>query len=160
MKGGVSIIKKEKAVVNTGTETGFLSEIRGMIESARGRVAAAANYEMTMLYWNVGSRIRKELLKEKRAEYGKEILPTLSAKLIVDYGNGFSVPNLSRMLRLAECYPEEKILSTLSKELSWSHIVEILPIKEDLKRDYYAEMCRIERWSVFSFYLEPQITNC
>lgn len=141
-------MKKKIDIVVGKATTGFLNEIRGMIENARGKVAAAVNAEITILYWRVGQRIRKELLKEKRAEYGKEILPTLSAKLVVEYGNGFSVPNLSRMLRFAECYPTEKILSTVSKELSWSHIVEILPVKEDLKRDFYLEMSRIERWSV------------
>ncbi len=125
-----------------------LSEIRGLIESARGRVASFANAELTMLYWKIGKRIHKEILKEKRAEYGAEIVATVSGQLVSDYGLGFSVPNLSRMVHFVECYPDQKILSTLSKELSWSHIVEILPLKEDLKRDFYAEMCRIERWSV------------
>lgn len=125
-----------------------LTEIRTLIESARGRVAAFVNSELTILYWQIGERIRREILKEKRARYGQEIVSTLSTQLVEDYGNGFSVPNLSRMVRLAEYFPDEKILSTLSKELSWSHFVEILQVCDPLARDFYAQMCRLERWSV------------
>ncbi|HDT15494.1 MAG TPA: DUF1016 domain-containing protein [Firmicutes bacterium] len=141
-------MKKDKGVVKPVLGTAFLGEIRGMIEAARGRVAAAVNYEMTMLYWNIGARIRKEILKGKRAEYGKEILPTLSAKLTADYGKGFDDKNLWRMVQFTEHFHKKAIVVTLSRQLSWSHFVAILPVKEKLARDYYAQMCRIERWSV------------
>src|SRR5262249_23157945 len=95
-----------------------------------------------------GSRIRTELLKQKRAEYGKEILSTPSKELVADFGNGYSVPNLSRMMRLAERFPDRGILFALSPQLGWRHFIEIIPIKDELKRDFYAEMCRVERWSV------------
>jgi len=87
-------------------------------------------------------------LKEKRARYGEEILPTLSAKLVPEFGSGFGVRNLSRMVRFAEVFPKGEIVGTLSRQLSWSHFVAILPFKDDLQRDFYAEMCRIARWSV------------
>jgi predicted nuclease of restriction endonuclease-like (RecB) superfamily len=103
---------------------------------------------LTILYWQIGNRIHQDILKEKRAEYGEEILPTLSAKLVPEFGNGFGARNLSRMVRFAEIFPDGKIVSTLLRELSWSHFVEIIPLKDDLQRDFYAEMCRIERWSV------------
>lgn len=123
-------IKHEKAVDVSVIPAGSaaLAEIRSLIESARGRVATFVNSELTMLYWKVGERVRREILKEKRAEYGKEIVVSLSRQLVEDYGNGFSVPNLSRMARLAEYFPNEEILSTLSKELNWSHFVEILQV--------------------------------
>ncbi len=114
---------KNKVSVPTVIRAGgaVLSDIRTLIESARGRVATYANAELTMLYWRVGERTRRDILKEKRAEYGQQIVATLSGQLVIDYGAGFSVPNLSRMVRIAQCFPDEKILSTLSKELSWSH---------------------------------------
>jgi predicted nuclease of restriction endonuclease-like (RecB) superfamily len=93
-------------------------------------------------------RIRTDILREKRAEYGEEILPTLSAKLVPGFGQGFSPRNLARIISLAEAFPDSRILATLSKELGWSHFVELLPLKQHLQRDFYAEMCRIERWSV------------
>jgi predicted nuclease of restriction endonuclease-like (RecB) superfamily len=68
--------------------------------------------------------------------------------LVKEFGNGFSRPNLFRMVRFAEVFPGGKIVSTLSRQLSWSHFVEIISLKGDIQRDFYAEMCRIERWSV------------
>jgi predicted nuclease of restriction endonuclease-like (RecB) superfamily len=126
----------------------LLSDVRELIVSARGRVAQVVNTGLTMLYWQIGQRIRKDVLKEKRAEYGEKILSTLSKELSREFGDGFSVPNLSRMLRFAEAFPDEKIVVSLLRELGWSHFVEILRFDDDLKRDFYAEMCRMERWSV------------
>jgi predicted nuclease of restriction endonuclease-like (RecB) superfamily len=68
--------------------------------------------------------------------------------LVIEHGNGFSVPNLSRMMRLAEFFADREVAATLARQLGWSHFVEILQLKDSLKRDFYAEMCRIERWSV------------
>jgi len=87
-------------------------------------------------------------LKEQRADYGKHIMPTLSAQLVVDYGMSFDVKNLWRMVQFAECFPDEEIVVTLSRQLSWSHFVSILPVKDSLAREFYAEMCRVERWNV------------
>ncbi len=103
---------------------------------------------MTILYWQIGSRIRQDILKEKRAEYGKEIVVTVSRQLVSEFGEGFTDKNLRRMIQFAEAFPDMEIVVTLSRQLSWSHFVGILPIKDDLQRDFYAEMCRIERWSV------------
>jgi predicted nuclease of restriction endonuclease-like (RecB) superfamily len=126
----------------------LLKDLRELIETARQDVARQVNSALVLLYWRVGQRIRQDILKEKRAEYGEEILHTVSTQLVEEFGRGFSLPNLSRMMRLAEVFPKEEIVSTLSKQLGWSHFVEIIPLEDDLKRDFYAEMCRIERWSV------------
>lgn len=126
----------------------LLNELRSLIEQARQHVAQTANSTLTMLHWQLGARIRQEILQGQRAQYGEEILPTLSAKLVPDYGKGFSARNLARMVQFAEAFPEQQVVAALSRELSWSHFVEILPLKQPLEREYYAEMCRIERWSV------------
>ena len=84
----------------------------------------------------------------ERAEYGKEILATLSQQLMQEYGNGFSYSALTRMARFFEAFPDRKIVATLSQTLSWSHFRELLPLEKHLQRDFYAEMCRVERWSV------------
>ena len=130
------------------TETILLNEVRDLINQARQHVAQTANSTLTLLHWKIGERIRQDILQGRRAQYGEEILPTLSAKLVPQYGKGFSARNLARMVQFAEAFPDEKILSTLSRELSWSHFVEILPLKQPIEREYYAEICRIERWSV------------
>jgi predicted nuclease of restriction endonuclease-like (RecB) superfamily len=124
------------------------SDLRELILSSRQAVARGVNAALVILYWQIGRRIRTDILSEKRAEYGEEILPTLSAKLVPEFGQGFSARNLARMISLAEAFPEQRIIGTLSKELGWSHFVELLPLKKHLQRDFYAEMCRVERWSV------------
>ena len=75
-------------------------------------------------------------------------MPTLSAQLMPEFGVGFGARNLFRMIRFAEVFPDEAIVSTLSTQLGWSHFVQIIPLKDDLQREFYAAMCRIEGWSV------------
>jgi predicted nuclease of restriction endonuclease-like (RecB) superfamily len=135
-------------VENTKTFQVLLEDIRELIESARQNVASAVNTGLSILYWRVGERIRKDILNEKRATYGRKIVPTLSAKLVPQFGSGFSARNLFRMIHFSEVFNDMEIVVTLARNLSWSHFVEIIPIKDDLKRDFYSEMCRIERWNV------------
>ena len=99
------------------------------------------------LHWQIGSRIRQDILKEKRADYGKEIIATLSQELIVEYGKGFSRRNLFNMIRFAEVFSDKKIVHALSAQLTWTHFREIIYLDDSLQRDFYAEMCRIERWN-------------
>lgn len=136
------------ASVARGFDTALVSDLRGIIISTRLTVARGVNAALVMLYWKVGDRIRRNVLNEKRAEYGSEILPTLSAKLVPEFGQGFSPRNLARMISFSEAMPDEEIVSTLSTQLGWSHFVELLPLHKPHQRDFYAEMCRIERWSV------------
>jgi len=77
----------------------------------------------------VGQRLRKDILKEKRAEYGEEIVPTLSAQLVQEFGEGFAEKNLRRMVQFAEAFPEEQIVVRLSRQLGWSHFVAIIPLR-------------------------------
>ncbi len=126
----------------------LLGDIRSLIESARQQTAPAVNAGLVMLYWSIGDRIRRDILRQKRAEYGEEIVSTLSAQLTIEYGRGFSRANLFSMIRFTEVFPDLKIVQTLSGQLGWSHFLEIIPLKDELPRDFYAEMCRIERWSV------------
>jgi len=130
------------------TDMALLSDLRGLIEQARQQVAQTANSTLTLLYWQVGQRIYLDVLAGQRASYGEEILPTLSAKLEPDYGKGFSARNLARMIKFVEVFPDEQIVVSLVRQLSWSHFIEILPLKQPLEREYYAELCRVERWSV------------
>ena len=88
------------------------------------------------------------ILQEERAEYGKKIVANVSRQLASDYGNGFSEKNLRRMMQFAEVFPDEKIVVSLIRQLSWTHFIALIPLKDATKRDFYAEMCRIERWNV------------
>ena len=131
----------------TGAESKLLSDIRSLIVSARGRVAAQVNEELTMLYWSVGRRVREELLRSERADYGKEIVSALGRQLTQEFGGGFSDKNLWHMIRFVEVFADEKILSALRRQLSWTHFRRLIYIDDALKRDFYAELCRVERWS-------------
>ncbi len=130
------------------SDPALLTDIRQLVETARQQTARAVNSGLVGLYWQIGRRIRKNVLGNDRAEYGKQILQTLSEELTRDYGRGFSRANLSSMLRFAEVFVDEQKTQTLSAQLSWSHFVELIPLDDPLKRDFYAEMCRVERWSV------------
>jgi predicted nuclease of restriction endonuclease-like (RecB) superfamily len=129
-------------------ESGLLSDLRGLIQSARQRIASTAYSTQTLLCWHLGHRLLRETLHGSRAAYGKQILVTVSQQLTAEYGRGFSHPEITRMVQFAQLFPEENIVVTLSQQLSWSHFHALLPIKAALAREFYAEMCRIEGWNV------------
>ncbi|NGX37012.1 MAG: hypothetical protein K1000chlam2_00161 [Chlamydiae bacterium] len=126
----------------------LVGELRGMIDEARSSIASTINSTLTMLYWHVGTRIQKEILKGERAEYGRSIVATVSRQLTNDYGKGFSEKSIRRMIQFGEIFSEEPIVAALMRQLSWTHFTVLIPIKDTIKRDFYAEMCRIERWNV------------
>lgn len=102
---------------------------------------------MVNLYWNIGKSIKKEIIKTDRAEYGKQKIQLLSEGLTQKYGKGYSSQNLWYMIQL---YDEYSILQSLLGEfqgLSWTHIINLLPVKDKLKREFYAVLCRKEHWS-------------
>jgi len=126
----------------------LLGDIRALIEAAREQTAQAVNSALVGLYWSIGKRIREDVLQEKRAVYGEQIVNSLSTHLSAEYGRGFGRRSLFRMLQFAEFFPDPQIVSALSTQLGWSHFIELLSIGDPLKREFYAEMCRIERWNV------------
>ena len=129
-------------------QSNFYHEICSLIEETRHAVASTVNAGMTMLYWQIGKRINEEILKNERAEYGKEIVVSLARQLALEYGNNFSEKNLRRMIQFAVVYPSREIIVSLIRHLSWTHLIALIPLKEPLQREFYAEMCRVERWSV------------
>lgn len=141
--------KQRKTSRDTRPEvTKLLGDVRQMIEGSRDAVAATVNAGLTLLYWRIGKRINEEILRGERAEYGQEIVVTLARQLRNEYGKGFDEKNLRRMIQFNEVFPEEQIVVPLIRQLSWTHFVALIPLKEPLQRDFYAEMCRVERWSV------------
>jgi predicted nuclease of restriction endonuclease-like (RecB) superfamily len=126
----------------------LIGDIRSLIEETRSAVAVTVNTAMTLLYWRIGKRICEDILGNQRAGYGDEILATLSRQLTTDYGRGFSEKSLRHMIVFSETFPELEIVSTLSRQLSWSHFKEIIYLKQPLQKEFYAEMCRVEHWSV------------
>jgi predicted nuclease of restriction endonuclease-like (RecB) superfamily len=129
------------------TGVGLLPELRGLIAMTRQSVARGVNSALVQLYWQIGARIHKDILVHQRAEYGKQIVATLGRQLEAEFGRGFGRRNLFRMIRFAEVFPDRKIVSALMTQLGWTHFLQIVPMDDPLKRDFYAEMCRIEGWS-------------
>ena len=125
----------------------LLGDVRALIEAAREHTARAVNSALVGLYWHIGTRIRRDILQEKRAEYGEAIIATLSLQLTAEFGRGFDRRNLFHMSRFAELFPDEAIVNALRTQLSWTHFRELLSIDDPLKREFYAELCRAERWS-------------
>lgn len=140
--------KKSVTATKYLNSSDILKDIRQLIESARSNVAATVNTELTLLYWQIGQRIHTEILVGDRAEYGKEIVATLSQQLTEEFGTGFSYSALTRMVKFSQCFENKEIVATLSQTLSWSHFRELLPLEKELQRDFYTQMCRVERWSV------------
>lgn len=130
------------------TPASLLGDVRDLILSTKENVSRGVNAALVLLYWKIGERIRRDVLKERRAEYGEQIVSTLSRRLQTEFGRGFDVKSLRRMIQFAEVFQDHEIVSTLSRQLGWSHFVELIPLKKPLQREFYAEMCRIERWSV------------
>ena len=140
--------KTNKIEKNRNLEVAPLfEEISSLIEQARRKVATTINEEIVLLYWNIGKKIKEGIIKSERAEYGKQIVQSLSAQLIQRYGKGFSSQNLWYMIQLFEKYPILQSLLGEFKGLSWTHIITLLPIKDDLKQKFYATLCQKERWS-------------
>ena len=131
-----------------GSPKSLLADVRGLILAARGQVAQVVNAGMTMLFWQIGQRIRQDILREKRADYGEKIVVSLSRQLEKEFGRGFAEKNLRRMIQFAEVFSDQKIVVSVIRQLSWTHFLALIPIEDSLKRDFYAEMCRLENWSV------------
>ncbi len=125
----------------------LIRDLGEMIESARRQVAITANASLTTLYWQVGRRVRAEVLEGRRAEYGEKLVASLGRQLQSRYGRSFSEKSLHHMIRFADAFPDAEIVSTLRRQLSWSHFKQLSYIPDELKRDFYAEMCRVEGWS-------------
>lgn len=126
----------------------LLVDLRQLIDDARRSAAVAVNAELTLMYWRIGKRIHDDVLQGERAGYGNQIVATLSRQLSLEYGRSFSEKNLRHMMRFAESFPSEEIVSTLSRQLAWSHFLELIYLKDPLAREFYANMCTVEHWSV------------
>jgi predicted nuclease of restriction endonuclease-like (RecB) superfamily len=139
---------KNKDKENIINKLPLAADIKQLIEQSRRNVAITVNSELTILHWNIGKSIKNEIVKEKRADYGKQIVHTLSKELTQEYGSGWSERQLHHCLRFAEIITDIQIVHTLCAQLTWSHIRLIISIDNDIKRDFYIELCKIEGWSV------------
>ena len=129
----------------------LVSDVKTLIGESKQALAVTVNATLSMLYWQIGKRINDEVLQNKRAEYGQQVVKLLSEALIIEYGSGWSKRQLHHCLRFCEVFPDFQIVHTLCTQLSWSHIRLIIPIEAPLKREFYIEICKLEKWSVRTF---------
>lgn len=135
-------------IKKVNTELALFTDIARLIDESKSYVAYTVNAALTILYWKIGKRINNEVLDNKRAEYGKQIVVSLSQQLGNEYGNSFSDKNIRRMMQFAEVFADEAIVVSAIRQLSWTHFIALIPLKEPLQREFYTEMCRVEGWSV------------
>ena len=141
-------IEKNNRIVSSASTQSLIQDLRQIVEQARCRVASTANAELTMMYWHIGERINREVLGNQRAEYGKQIVASVARQLQEDFGTkGFEKSSITRMMKFAMLFPDEQIVARAAQQLSWSHFVEVLPLKDDLQRVFYITMAASERWS-------------
>lgn len=131
------------------TPNKLYADICTLVEEARNYVASTANATMTLMYWKIGKRLSIELAENQESKYGKQILSQLATKLQMQFGErGFQEKNIRRMIQFALIYTDEQIVVSLIRQLSWTHFIALIPIKDHLKREFYAVMCQTERWNV------------
>ena len=141
-------IEKNNQIVSQVATQSLIQDLRQIIEQARGRVAATANCELTMMYWHIGERINREVLDNQRAEYGKQIVAQVAQQLQITYGEkGFEKSSITRMMKFAKLFPDVQNVARAAQQLSWSHFIEVLPLKDDLQREFYITMAASGRWS-------------
>lgn len=129
-------------------ENGLFNEINALIEQSHTQIVSQVNSTLTLLFWQVGKRINEFVLEHKRAEYGKQIVVTLSRQLVTEHGRNFEEKNLRRMLQFVEAFPELEKVVTLSRHLSWSHFLTLIPLKTEEQRLFYALRITQEQISV------------
>lgn len=145
--GSYSSVPDMSGPVTPMTEHAVLPEIRALIVASRESVARSVNATLTMLYWQIGARVRRDILMNERAGYGDELVRWLARQLSADFGRGFGEKNLRRMIQFAETFADEAIVAALLRQLGWTHFTLLIPLKDPLQRSFYAEMCRLEGWS-------------
>ena len=148
MKKNAPIKKQKNTLKPKVIKPNLFKDIKSLIEKTKVQVTYNINSNLVLINWHIGKRIQEEILKNKRAEYGSQIVATLSQQLTNEYGQGYTKSSLTRMLVFAKYYKSTQKVATLSQQFSWSHIIEFLTIKNDLERSFYEQMTHIENWGV------------
>lgn len=128
-------------------QPGLMAEIQQLIDESRRQVAVSVNASLTLLYWQVGKRVNDEVLHNQRADYGKQVVSELAARLTAEYGAGWGENQLRKCMKFAQTFADEAIVYAVRTQLSWTHLRILMFMDDPLKRDFYMEMCRIEKWS-------------
>ena len=133
-------------VVEGGTYSELVASIGGLLERARSKIAAVANFELVKTNWETGRYIVEyEQHGADRAKYGTNLLKSLARDLTLKYGRGYNRNALQYMRKLYRTFPK---CTTLSCKLSWSHYLEILKCGDELEIGFYVAECMRSNWNV------------
>ena len=124
----------------------LVQELSLLIEQSKQQVQRAANSTLTLLFWHVGKRINDEILNNERAQYGKQIVASVSEQLELKYGRNFVLRNVQRMMQFATNFEDFTIVSPLATQLTWSHFIELFPLKSIESKMYYAQNAIAQNW--------------
>ncbi|MCQ2330588.1 MAG: PDDEXK nuclease domain-containing protein [Paludibacteraceae bacterium] len=127
-------------------EQQLYTDVCAIISEARRHVATYVNEEACLMNWRVGKRIKEDILLNKRAEYGKQVLINLAKRLTEQFGTGWGHEKLKQCVRSAYLFSEDEIRYAARTQLTWTHLRSIMSISNELERKFYMEMCRIEHW--------------
>lgn len=122
------------------------TDVCHIIDETRTRVAVYVNAEVCHTNWLIGKRIKEDILYNKRAEYGKQVVKNLSARLTEKYGRGWSDRTLLHCIRAAYTFTEEEIVYAVRRQFSWTHLRSIMFLEDPLARKFYMQMCCYEHW--------------
>ena len=124
----------------------LINNISMAINDARKKMTSHINATMTKTYWQIGKYIVEyEQGGQAKVSYGTSTLTELSHQLTARFGRGFSRPNLMNMRRFYLLYPN---CQTVSDNLSWSHICELIRADDELERSFYEKECIAQKWDV------------
>jgi predicted nuclease of restriction endonuclease-like (RecB) superfamily len=137
---------KNRDIMLSGEQ--LLNELSYLIEQSQKQLISQVNSTLTLLFWHIGKKINENILQNKRADYGKQIVVTLSRQLTEKYGRNFEEKNLRRMLQFVVQFPELENVVTLSRQLSWSHFLMLIPLKKQEAKIFYAKKAVTEQWGV------------
>ena len=117
-------------------EKKLFADVVRLIEESRSLVAQTVNSALTLLYWKIGHRVNEEVLKNRRAEYGKRVIMSMALQLTENYGNGYSEKNIRHMMQFAETFPDEAIVALVMRQLSLLNLS-----KKEMKKPNTAANC-------------------
>lgn len=126
----------------------LFEELSILIGQGHQNLASIVNRTLVVIFWQVGQRINEFVLGNKRAGYGDQIVVTLSRQLIEKYGRNFEEKNLRRMMQFALLFNNLENVVTLSRHISWSHFIAVLPLKKEEARIFYCRKVMTEGWNV------------
>ena len=138
--------KNEKTQVSLTDEGALYTDVCGIIDGARGRLATYINAEICMTNWYVGKRIKEDVLDNQRASYGKQVVKNLAVKLTAKYGNGWGYEKLKQCIRCSDLFSKDEIGYAVRTQLSWTQLRSLMGLKDALERQFYMQMCALEHW--------------